>query len=352
MKILAIDTSCDETSASVCSKDRVLSNVIFSQVELHSKWRGVVPIIAKRAHQERINPVIEMALKRAKVKLEGINVFAVTAGPGLAIALEVGIKKAVELSVKYKKPLVLVDHMEGHIYANFGKNGKGNYFNNLKKVKFPLLCLLVSGGHTEIVLMKDHGKYELIGQTLDDAVGEAFDKIARPLMLGYPGGPIIEEFAKKGRPERFQLPIPMQRRNDFNFSYSGLKTACVVSIEKLKKEFGKEFPSVIPDFCASFQKTISDSLIFKLKKAAKKYKTKQLLLGGGVVSNNYIRSQMRKEMRKLGVEVIAPNKRLCTDNAAMIGLCAYYRAKKNRFVKNLEKVDRLPNLQISQKIPF
>lgn len=352
MKILAIDTSCDETSVAVCDNDIVLSNIVFSQVDLHAKWRGVVPIIAKRAHQERIDPVSELALKRAKIKIKDIDVFAVTIGPGLAIALEVGVKKAKELSTQYEKPLVLVDHMEGHIYSNLAKNSKGNYFNNLKKIKFPVLCLLVSGGHTEIILMKDHGQYEVLGQALDDAVGEAFDKVVRPLMLGYPGGPIIEEFAKKGDPEMFELPIPMLRRNDYNFSYSGLKTACVVKIDKLKKEFGKDFPKIIPDFCASFQKTISDSLLFKAKKAVKKYKPKQLLLGGGVIANIYIRRQIRKEMRKLGVEVIIPAKKLCGDNAAMIGVCAYYKSKRKEFVKNIERVDRLPNLRVDQKVSY
>jgi len=352
MKILAIDTSCDETSASVCENDRVLSNIVYSQVDLHKKWRGVVPIIAKRAHQERITPVIELALKRAKVKIGDIDFFAVTIGPGLAIALEVGIKKVKELSNDYNKPLVLVNHMEGHIYSNLARSNKGNYYSNLKKIKFPVLCVLVSGGHTEIVLMKNHGRYEILGQTLDDAVGEAFDKVARPLMLGYPGGPIIEEFAKRGNPERFKLPIPMQRRKDYNFSYSGLKTACVVKLASLKKELGKEFPNIVPDFCASFQKTISDSLLFKVKKVVKKYEPKQLLLGGGVIANNYIRRQFRKEMRKLCIEVISPNKKLCGDNAVMIGVCAYYKIKRKEFIKNIQKVDRLPNLRIDQKVSF
>ncbi len=352
MKILAVDTSCDETSASVCENDRVLSNIISSQVDLHKKWRGVVPIIAKRAHQERIDPVIELALKRAKVKIDDIDVFTVTIGPGLAIALEVGIKRVKELSIKYKKPLVLVNHMEGHVYSNLAKNSKGNYYSNLKKIEFPVLCVLVSGGHTEMVLMKNHGDYEILGQTLDDAVGEAFDKVARPLMLGYPGGPIIEEFAKKGDPERFKLPIPMQRRNDCNFSYSGLKTECVVRLKKLKEELNKNFTNIVPDFCASFQKTVSDSILLKVKKVVKKYKPKQVLLGGGVIANNYIKREFRKEMKKLNVNTITPSRKLCGDNAAMIGVCAYYKIKKKEFVKNLEKVDRLPNLQIDQKVGY
>jgi N6-L-threonylcarbamoyladenine synthase len=352
MKILAIDTSCDETSASVCKNDWVLSNIVSSQVDLHKKWRGVVPIIAKRAHKERIEPVVDLALKRARLKIEQIDAFAVTVGPGLAIALEVGIEKIKELSENYKKPVIAIDHMEGHIYSLLAKNSNGNYYSNLKKLKLPSLCLLVSGGHTEIVLMKEHGKYELIGRTLDDAVGEAFDKVARPLMLGYPGGPVIEEFAKKGNPERFDLPIPMVRRTDYNFSYSGLKTACVIKIKKLKKKYGDDFSNIVPDFCASFQKTIANSLLLKIEKAVENYQTKQLLLGGGVISNIYLRRRLRKSMRKFGVKVIAPSKKLCTDNAAMIGISAYYKNKRKDFVKNVEKIDRLPSLRINQKVNF
>jgi len=351
MKILAVDTSCDETSASVCEEDRVLSNVISSQIDLHSKWRGVVPIIAKRAHQERIDYVIEKSLKKAGIYVKEIDVFSVTVGPGLAIALEVGIKKIKRLALENKKPLVAVNHMEGHIYSNFIRNRNGKYYNNLKKIKFPVLCLLISGGHTEIVLMEDHGKYKLIGETLDDAVGEAFDKIARPLMLGYPGGPIIEELAKSGKPV-YKLPIPMQRRNDYNFSYSGLKTACVVKIQELRKELDENFPKIVPDFCASFQKTICESLIYKIKKVLKNYPTEQILIGGGVIRNNYIRKFIKSEMKKNEIEVIIPNKKFCTDNAAMIGVCAFYKAKKKDYVKDINKVDRLPDLKIDEKINF
>ncbi|MBD3156135.1 MAG: tRNA (adenosine(37)-N6)-threonylcarbamoyltransferase complex transferase subunit TsaD [Candidatus Aenigmarchaeota archaeon] len=352
MKILAVDTSCDETSASICKNDWVLSNIVSSQIDLHKKWRGVVPIIAKRAHKEKIDPVVDMALKRARLKLEDVDVFAVTIGPGLAIALEVGIKKVKDLSENFGKPIILVNHMEGHIYSNLAKNRKGNYYGNIEGLELPALCLLVSGGHTEIVLMKGHGEYELIGQTLDDAVGEAFDKVARPLMLGYPGGPIIEEFAKKGDPDRFELPVPMVRRRDYNFSYSGLKTASVIKIKKLKKEHGDNFSEIVPDFCASFQKTIADSLLLKLEKVIEKNRVNQLLLGGGVISNIYLRKRIRKSMRKHGIKVITPAKKLCTDNAAMIGLCAYYKTKRKEFVKNIEKIDRLPNLRIDEKVIF
>lgn len=352
MNILAVDTSCDETSASVCKNDWVLSNIVSSQIDLHKKWRGVVPIIAKRAHKEKIGPVIDLALKRAGLKIEKIDIFAVTVGPGLAIALEVGIEKVKEFSKRLGKPIILVNHMEGHIYSNLAKNSKGNYYGNIEKLELPMLSLLVSGGHTEIVIMKDHGEYEVIGSTLDDAVGEAFDKVARPLMLGYPGGPIIEEFAKNGNPNRFELPIPMVRRRDYNFSYSGLKTACVIKIKKLKKKHGDNFNKIIPDFCASFQKTVADSLLLKLEKVAEENQFSQLLLGGGVISNIYLRRKIRKSMRKHGIKVITPSKKLCTDNAAMIGICAYYKSERKEFVKNIEKIDRLPNLRIDEKINF
>ncbi len=352
MKILAVDTSCDETSASVCQNDRVLSNIISSQVDLHNEWGGVVPSIAKRIHQERIDPVINLALKRAKIKLENIDVLAVTVGPGLAIALEVGIKKIKELAYKYNKPVIAVNHMEGHTYSNFAKNNQGNSYNNFKKPKFPLLCLLASGAHTELVLMNNHGKYKLLGETLDDAAGEAYDKIARPLMLGYPGGPIIEKFAENGGSETFNLPRPMIHSKDYNFSFSGLKTASVLLIEKLKSQYKENFEKVVPDFCASFQQAITDVLLTKTTKAVKEYKTGQLLMGGGVMANNYIRRSFRKEMRKLSVNVFMSDKRFCTDNAAMIGICAYYKALRKEFVKNIDKIDRMPNLRIDENITF
>ncbi|MEM5792862.1 MAG: tRNA (adenosine(37)-N6)-threonylcarbamoyltransferase complex transferase subunit TsaD [Candidatus Aenigmatarchaeota archaeon] len=349
MKILSVDTSCDETSAAVCENDRLLSNVVSSQIDLHSKWKGVVPIIAKRAHQERIDDVINEALKRSGCKFHEIDFYAVTIGPGLAIALEVGIKKILELSKKYDKPIIPVNHMEGHIYSNFIKNRNGKYYNNLKKIKFPIVCLLISGGHTEIVLMNDHGEYQLLGETLDDAVGEAFDKVARPLNLGYPGGPIIEDFARKGSP-KFNLPLPMKRRKDFNFSYSGLKTACIIKIEELKKEYGNNFYSIVPDFCASFQKTITESLLFKIKKVLEKYEIKQILIGGGVIRNDYIRKMFRKELKNRAIDLVLPHKKFCTDNAAMIGVCAYYKVKRGEYFRNPNKIDRIPNLKIDEKI--
>jgi N6-L-threonylcarbamoyladenine synthase len=346
MKILAIDTSCDETSVAILENDRLFSNIVSSQVELHYKWGGVVPSIAKRAHQEKLDPSIELALKRARLKIEDIDVFAVTYGPGLAIALEVGIKKAKELAKKYKKPLVAVDHMEGHIYSNLIRNSRGNFYNSFSGVKFPLLVLLVSGGHTEIIFMKDHGEYGVVGQTLDDAAGEAFDKVARPLMLGYPGGPVIEQFAENGDEDMFKLPKPIIHLKNYNFSFSGLKTASFLLVEKLKKEHGKDFSKVVPDFCASFQKTVVDTLLIKTSRAVEEFKPKQLLMGGGVLANNYMRRKFRKKMKELGVEPVMADKRFTGDNAAMIGVCAYYKAKRKEFVKDLDNLDRFPNLRI------
>ncbi|MBS3051966.1 MAG: tRNA (adenosine(37)-N6)-threonylcarbamoyltransferase complex transferase subunit TsaD [Candidatus Aenigmarchaeota archaeon] len=352
MKFLSVDTSCDETSASVCKDDRVLSNIISSQVDLHNEWGGVVPSIAKRIHQERIDPTISLALKRARLKIEDIDAFAITIGPGLAIALEVGIKKIKELSQIHNKPIIVVNHMEGHIYSNFAKNSEGSSYNKFKKPKFPVLCLLVSGNHTELVLMSNHGNYKLLGETLDDAAGEAFDKIARPLILGYPGGSIIERFAESGNPEAFDLPRPMIHSKDYNFSFSGLKTASVLLIEKLKQKYKKDFSKVVPDFCSSFQQSITDVLLAKTVKAVKEYKVKQLFMGGGVISNNQIRKSFRKEMRRLSVNVFISDKKFCTDNAAMIGICAYYKSKRNEYVKNIKNVDRMPNLKINENILF
>src|SRR5680860_1101684 len=264
MKILAIDTSCDETSVSVTSRDNIISNKISSQIEIHKKWGGVVPSIARRMHEENIDIVVKDALRGAKVSLSDIDVFAVTQGPGLSIALEVGIKKIKEFVEMYKKPVVAVNHMEGHIYSTLSHNKNGN-----PKVKygFPLLALLVSGGHTELVLMKDHGVYEILGRTLDDAVGEAYDKVARMLEIGYPGGPILEQIAKDGDEDRFPLPIPMTKIRTTDMSYSGLKTAVLYLTQKIftKDLKPKEKKQMICDIAASFQKSAIDQLLIKTK---------------------------------------------------------------------------------------
>lgn len=354
--ILSIDTSCDDTSAAITENDRVISNVISSQVALHKKWGGVVPILAKRAHEERIEAVVKEALSRASkyqvlgikyqadTLLQRVDALAVTVGPGLAPALEVGIRYVKNLAEKYRKPVIAVNHMEGHLLSAFAKNSKATA--RVATTNFPLLGLLISGGHTQLVLMHDFGKYELLGETLDDAVGEAFDKVSKMLDLGYPGGPIIERLAKDGDEKAFKLPIPMRKRSDenYNFSYSGIKTAMMYLIKELKKEnrFDKE---TIQNLAASFQRVVTISLIDKLELAIKNTKPKGILLGGGVISNLYIRNHIRTAMKKHKLPVYIPySKKLFTDNAAMIGVAAYYQLQRNDFVKDISSLDRKPNL--------
>jgi N6-L-threonylcarbamoyladenine synthase len=348
MKILAIDTSCDETSVSVTIDDHIISNKISSQIEIHKKWGGVVPNIAKRMHEENIDFVVKEALQKTKIDLSEIDIFAVTQGPGLAIALEVGIKKIKEYAKKYNKPVVAVNHMEGHIYSALAHNSKGN-----PKIKyaFPLLALLVSGGHTELVLMKDHGLYEILGKTLDDAVGEAYDKVARMLELGYPGGPVIENIAKQGDETRFPLPIPMTKIRTTDMSYSGLKTAVLYLTQKVftKDLKEKEKKQIICDIAASFQKSAIDSLLLKTKIALEDikdtYKIKDLILGGGVSANMLLRKRFRVMFGKNYRIHYPTDKKLFGDNAGMIGVAAYHNALRNNFT-NIEQLERSPNLSL------
>ncbi|RJR24654.1 tRNA (adenosine(37)-N6)-threonylcarbamoyltransferase complex transferase subunit TsaD [Candidatus Microgenomates bacterium] len=334
--ILSIDTSCDETSAAVTSGRRVLSNVISSQVNLHKKYGGVYPALAKRAHLERIDAVVNEAFKRAG-RLLPLSAVAVTQGPGLAIALEVGIKKAKEISLEHNLPLISVNHMEGHIYSTLSQNKNGN---PKREVVFPTLCLLVSGGHTQLVFMKAHGEFELIGETLDDACGEALDKAAKILKLGYPGGPIIERLSQRGKPV-FPFGRPLKERTDLNFSYSGLKTQFLYLVESLnEKDFGKN----IANLAASFQEAAFEQLTRKTSFAIKIYQPKTLLCGGGVIANQYLRSLLRKLGKKEKVPVFfPPTNKLIGDNAAMIGVAAYFKFQRKEF-SNPESLDRLPRL--------
>lgn len=374
-KILAIDTSCDETSVAVSSDNILLSNVVSSSMEFQSEWGGVVPIIAKRNHINRIDKVIERALKLANITIEEIDAFAVTYGPGLAIALEVGVAKIKQLATKYSKPLIGVNHMAGHVYSNFAAKATGETYSDLdtNNPEFPILVLLISGGHTELVLMRDHMDFEIIGKTLDDSIGEAFDKIARMLNLGYPGGPIIENLASEGDENRFAFPIAMAKSGDLNFSYSGLKTAVLQKIKEIGTQVeakqdvqqiaklpGEPYaPSISKkptfqlskqdslDIAASFQKAAADQLIIKVLSAVKQYNISKVLLGGGVVNNLYIRSKLRKELKKVDAQLYFPeNKKLLTDNAGMIAVAAFYMAQNNMFV-DIDKLDRRPNLELS-----
>lgn len=339
--ILAIDTSCDETSVAVTQDDRVLANIVASQVTWHRQYGGVVPNIAKRMHQQLIEPALKQALWQARVKdLACIDAVAVTVGPGLAPALEVGVAKAKKLALKLKKPLIAVNHLEGHLLSSLIKNSRGNLGF---KPCFPLLGLLVSGGHTQLVLMKDFGDYELLGETLDDAAGEAFDKVAKMLDLGYPGGPIISELAKQGQP-KYDLPVPMMRSPGLDFSFSGLKTACLYRIQNLESRIKKN-QHFYCDFSASFEAAVSRALMVKLKRAIIPVRPKQIVLGGGVINNLRIRRETRRLARQFNLKVFLPySKKLLTDNAAMIGVCAWYQARRGDFVQDIKKLDRQPGL--------
>ena len=383
MNILAIDTSCDETSVAITDGRRVLSNVIYSQVLLHKKWGGVVPSIAKRAHEERIDWVVKVALNKyqrgktsavkqkqnqeqtveVKIEMANIDAIAVTQGPGLAVALEVGIKKAKELARKYNKKLISVNHLEGHIYSAFVQNSAGN---PTKDFRFPYLALIVSGGHTEFVIFKNHLEYKIIGSTLDDAAGEALDKAAKLLGLGYPGGPVLERLAKQaGNIDSHNFPRPMLKSKDLNFSFSGLKTSFyyflrrpVIARSEATKQSQdqKEIASLlsvarndtnIRQLASSFQEAVFDTLIKKTEDAIKLTTINQLIVVGGVVANLRLRKLMRTLIKKYQGEVLFPTYRYLTgDNAAMIGVAAGYKAGKGLFVKDIDRLDRVPRLSL------
>ena len=356
MKILAIETSCDDTCAAVLENDRLLSSVISSQTDLHAKWGGVVPDIAKRAHSERIEPVIKEALKNANLSVDkstsplnkgrsldnlikNIDVIAVTLGPGLSIALGVGVNYAKELAKKYNKKIIGINHVEGHILANLIKNKEGN---PERKVEFPSLALTVSGGHTKLILMKNIGDYTVIGETLDDAAGEALDKAAKMMGLGYPGGPIIERLAQKGDKKYLILPRPLSTQKNFDYSFSGLKTSFYYQIKDWPKDtIGKN----LANLSATFQDAVFDSLLIKFKKAIEFYNPKTLLASGGVLANLELRKRLRKMAKEFNTPLLMPvKKQFNTDNAAMIGIVAYYKALRKEFVKEKESLDRDPRL--------
>src|SRR3989338_4745624 len=340
--ILAIDTSCDETSVAVTCGRCILANEMYSQILVHKKWGGVVPNLAKRAHEERIDGVIETALKKSKKAFEDIDYIAVTYGPGLAIALGVGINKAKDLSLKYQKKLIVVNHMEGHIYSCFAQNSKGNPNT---PILFPFLAFLISGGHTELVIMNDHLSYEIIGETIDDACGEALDKAAKMLGLGYPGGAVIERLAKTGDKKAYLFPRPLYRSKDINFSFSGLKTAFYYALKKMPKE---TIINNLNNLAASFQEAVFDSLFNKLEQAMKKTSINRIIVAGGVVANTYLRAKIRKLVKTYGGTVFFPPfATLCGDNAAMIGIAAYYKTQKGLFIDDLDRLDRVPRLRLS-----
>jgi len=339
MKILAIETSCDDTCAAVLDDTKIISNIISSQTDLYKEWGGVVPNIAKQAHLERIDLVINKALKSAKTTIENIDVIAVTQGPGLAVALGVGIDKAKELAKKYSakgggKKLVAVNHIEGHIMSAF--------FDH--EIKFPVLCLTASGGHTKIILINKIGDYKIVGETLDDASGEALDKAAKMMGLGYPGGPIIERLAKGGNEKILELPKVLRDNKILDFSFSGIKTSFYYKIKDLPKS---EIAKNIKDYAACFQDSVFEQLCRKFKLAIEKYQPKMLLASGGVMCNFELRKRLRKLAKEMKLEIAMPYKKeLNTDNAAMIGLVAYYKAMRGEFVTDIDSLDREARLNI------
>lgn len=325
INILAIETSCDETAASVLRGDirsakpkfKFLSSVVKSQIEIHKKTGGVVPEIAARAHMQNILPVTEKALKDAKLNLNKIDYIAVTSGPGLVVSLIVGTEFAKGLSIASNIPLLPTNHMSGHLYSAFAEHPE--------KVKFPVLSIIVSGGHTMFVLMKDYKNYKVIGETVDDAAGEAFDKVARLLKLPYPGGPEISKLAKQGKTD-LKFPRPMMSEQNFKFSFSGLKTAVLYYIDKITagkaiKNLSKQQKA---DIAMSFENAVVDVLVTKAERAVKKYGCKTVSLSGGVAANTALRASLTHMCKNNKIAFTVPDFELCTDNAQMIALAAYF----------------------------
>jgi N6-L-threonylcarbamoyladenine synthase len=334
LTILAIETSCDETAAAVVRNGReVLSNVIYSQISLHTVFGGVVPEIASRSHIEKINPVIEAALSEAGTKLSDIDAVAVTYGPGLVGALLVGVSAAKAIAYAARKPLIPVHHIEGHISANYIEN---------KDLEPPFLCMVVSGGHTHLVRVADYGKYEILGCTHDDAAGEAFDKVARAIGLGYPGGPKIDKAAKEGNADALSFPKAHIKDAPLDFSFSGVKSAVLNYLNDCRM---KGLPISQADVAASFQKVIVEVIVEHTMEAAKESGLKKIALAGGVASNSELRRQMEEACKKHGYQFYRPSPIYCTDNAAMIGAAGYYDYLNGK--RAGWDLNALPNLKLS-----
>lgn len=336
IKILAIESSCDETAAAVVVNGRdVRSNVISSQIALHTLYGGVVPEIASRKHIEKINQVIEQALSDASVTLDDIDAIGVTYGPGLVGALLVGVAEAKAISYAKNIPLVGVHHIEGHISANYIEN---------KELEPPFLCLVVSGGHTHLVKVLDYGEYEILGRTRDDAAGEAFDKVARAIGLGYPGGPKIEKVSHEGNPHAMEFPRAKIEDGPYDFSFSGLKSAVLNYINGCNM---KGIEVVQADVAASFQKAVTDVLVGNAMKAIDEFKMDKFAIAGGVASNGTLREAMREACEKKGVKFYHPSPIFCTDNAAMIGVAAYYDFLAGK--RDGLDLNAIPNLKLGER---
>lgn len=334
--ILAIESSCDETAASVVKNGRqVLSNVISSQIALHTQFGGVVPEIASRKHIEKINQVIEEALKEAGVTLEEITAVGVTYGPGLVGALLVGVAEAKAIAYAAKKPLVGVHHIEGHVSANFIEH---------PDLEPPFICLIVSGGHTHLVVVKDYGEFEILGRTRDDAAGEAFDKVARAVGLGYPGGPKVDKAAKEGNKHAVEFPRAKVEGAPYDFSFSGLKSAVLNYINHAQMK-GEEIS--VPDLAASFQNAVVEALVSRAVLAAKEYGYEKVALAGGVASNSALREAMEEACKKEKLKLYYPSPIFCTDNAAMIGAAAYYEYING--TRHGWDLNAVPNLKLGER---
>ena len=336
MIILAIESSCDETAVSIVeakdNKFEIFADFLASQISVHKKYGGVVPEVAARLHLEKIIPLLDSAFKKSKIKPDQIDCIAVTSGPGLISSLLVGTETAKSLSFAFNKPLLAVNHIESHIYANF--------LENAADIKFPALALVISGGHTELILMKKINDYQLIGQTRDDAVGEAFDKSAKLLSLPYPGGPHLSQLAEKGNENAVDFPRPMISSPDFDMSFSGLKTAVLYEIQKRKKLAKKDKA----DIAASFQLAAVDLLLSKTKKAAEKFKVKSILISGGVSANKKLRNAFLKEFENK-IPVFMPDVSLCTDNSLMVAVAAYFKLKNEKAAK-FHEINANPNWEL------
>jgi N6-L-threonylcarbamoyladenine synthase len=339
MYILGIETSCDETAVAILRISarggvKVLSNVVSSQIEIHKKYGGVVPEIAAREHVLHIIPVVNESLVKAGIKPSQITAIAVTVGPGLVTSLLSGVETAKVLAYAWKKPLVPVNHIEGHIHANF--------IDLQKAPKFPALVLTVSGGHTNLVLLKNYLKYQVIGETRDDAAGEAFDKGAKMMAIGYPGGPLVAKYALGAKESGIKLPRPMINSAGFDFSFSGLKTSLLYTLKK-----DAAWKNKIPEYCFELQEAIVETLVSKTIKAAQKYNAKTVLLSGGVSANRRLREVLAKAVKEklAGVDFHMPNLAYTTDNAAMVAMAGYYRFREGKMV-NWNKIRMDCNLEL------
>jgi N6-L-threonylcarbamoyladenine synthase len=335
MRVLGIETSCDETAAAVLVDGRLRANVVASQIDLHARFGGVVPELASRRHLERLPLVIDDALAQAGLTLPEIDAVAVTCGPGLVGALTVGVAAAKAIAFASGRPLIGVNHLEGHIYANVLEH---------REIPFPSVALIVSGAHSELVLMAGHGTYEILGRARDDAAGEAFDKVARALGLGYPGGPAIERVARHGRADAVALPLPFPAESSYDFSFSGLKTAVVRAIAAASD--GPEFSA---NLAAAFQENLVRVLVAKAVRAAEERGARALVLAGGVAANSVLRARLETEAARLGLPCLAPPLSLCTDNAGMIAAAGWFRLQRG--ARSSLRLGAYADLDLAAEVP-